>query len=266
MKNMMDYKPKSLTAETLQQGKRELKGIEVATRDYGFGLANSRTSFKGITSNVLSDIELPKSFVLDPDSKRSALGGTYKNSFCGLVGINDSTGCEPGVIYLAPWAHTEKRRPWSPGKYSDRGYSEYQYDSAKVAGAELSSQFIGGKIFHGGDLPGHEQFAQFLRSNGINPQMGFVGFSLLLTSRREGISGTSHSQNNPHFRKWNNIRMNREKSFHDFHNQHKTEDKQQLQGPPNLADVTVGVNGVLPDEFRVALKKALDDLLGTEYS
>lgn len=193
--------------------------------------------------------ELPANITIDTQSKYALMGAAYNNAFCGLMSVPD------GVIYVAPYTQMPNRPNWDATSVAD--LTEYLGD-ASCADRRLSDNFRGGKICHQeGGIPGHEQLMIWLNSIGVNPEKGFVGFSIIFGPSKGGFGSTSRSQNNQMFFDWQF--GSKDKAFSRYHAQSG------VQGAPNYDDVGKGSGGMLPDNWARAIKQALADGLGSPF-
>jgi len=85
---------------------------------------------------ILSDIDFPKRWEIESDSRKSAMGAIYGNVFCGVAEITQSMG----IIYLAPYTHSQERPEWKPSS-TGNGNTEYLYTTAKIGGVPLARNF-----------------------------------------------------------------------------------------------------------------------------
>ncbi|HGG3042734.1 TPA: RHS repeat-associated core domain-containing protein, partial [Salmonella enterica subsp. enterica serovar Mississippi] len=207
---------------------------------------------------LLHNISIPDKWIIDSDSHKATLGASWGNVFTGLVGIEmdwsrlnkEGEPFTTATVYLAPYTHAKERPNWDPTTINDK--TEYQYTNAKVAGHELSDTFTGGRIFHQERGPGHQQLHDWLVDKKIEPNGGFLGFSIAFNNI-EKTKYVSRSMNNEHFKTW--INNNKDHSFDEYH-------KRGIFGPPEFDDVTVNYSdGIIQQPFKQGLDDALAKLV-----
>jgi len=209
---------------------------------------------------MISDIDIPKSFVMDSDSRLASMGASWGNAFCGVIAVEPER--DLGTIYLAPYTQSATRPNWDPKTVG--GYTEFSSGLAHCGGQPLASNFAGGKIYHQENgIAGHEQLVNFLKTQGGIQVEYWIGFSLIYCPAKDGFGSTSRSQNNQHFRQF--LFNDQDKAFKQYHTEQNA--PANTQGAPNFHDVTgTGPNdGSLPADWIDAVKKALATCLGRDY-